>query len=92
MSAAARRDADAQQRTVVARPKKLTVEDVRRKAERVEEIARDEVDHVLHLDQTKMLMYAAVGVAVVAGLAYFMGTRAARRALQQAEPPQGASA
>jgi homoserine dehydrogenase len=44
MSAAAARAKSkpaSQQRTVVARPKKLTVEDVRRKAERVQEIARE---------------------------------------------------
>jgi hypothetical protein len=58
---------------------KLSIEDVRRRAERVEEIARDEVDHFVHADLTTYAIYGAVAVVAVVGLAYYMGTRSARR-------------
>lgn len=57
----------------------LSIEDVRRKAERVEEIAREEVDHFVHRDATKYAIYGAVAVVAVVGLAYYMGSRGARR-------------
>jgi hypothetical protein len=58
---------------------KLSIEDVRRKAERVEEIAREEVGHVVHADLTTYAIYGAVAVVAVVGLAYYLGSRSARR-------------
>lgn len=69
-----------QTKTVVAQPKKITLEDVRRRAENVQQTAQDEVQHVLRAQQTRIVIVAAVGVAVAVGLAYYMGTRAARAA------------
>ncbi|HEY3318143.1 MAG TPA: hypothetical protein VGK50_06955 [Coriobacteriia bacterium] len=60
-------------------PKKLTVEDIRRKAERIQEVARDDVQHVIRADRTRVVIYAAAGVAVAVGVAYYLGTRAGRR-------------
>jgi uncharacterized ferredoxin-like protein len=68
---------------------KLSIEDVRRKAERVEEIAREEVDHFVHRDATRYAIYGAVAVLAVVGLAYYMGARAGGRrfASRAALPP-----
>jgi hypothetical protein len=73
--------AQPQTKTVVAQPRKITLEDVRRKAEAVQETARDEVQHVVESEGTRILVIAAVGVAVLVGLAYYMGSRAAGRPL-----------
>ncbi len=69
---------------------KLSIEDVRRKAERVEEIAREEVDRVVHRDATTYAIYGAVAVVAVVGLAYYMGARAARRRFASRATPQPA--
>jgi uncharacterized ferredoxin-like protein len=67
---------------------RLSIEDVRRKAERVEEIAREEVDHILHRDATKYAMYGVVAIVTVIGVAYFMGARSANRRRSRAALPQ----
>lgn len=74
-------------KTVVAQPRKITLEDVRRKAEVVQETARDEVQHVVQSDGTRILVIAAVGVAVLVGLAYYMGSRAGGRPIPAPPAP-----
>lgn len=72
----------AQPKPVAATPRKITLEDVRRRAERVQQTAKDDAMHtvreVASLDTTRMILFAVAGVVVVAGVAYYMGTRAAK--------------
>lgn len=74
----------------VVSPQRLTVADVRRKADRIQQIAREDVEHVMKADGTRLVVGAAIGVAVVVGLAYYLGTRAGRhssRRVVRAAPP-----
>lgn len=68
--------------TPAAPVRRITIEDVRAKAEHVQDLAQAEVKRVTEADRTKMLIYAAVGVAVLVGVAYYAGSRAARRTLE----------
>lgn len=72
----------------VQMPGKLTLDDVRRKAEHVQQAAQDDVkevsDRVLSNGTTRLVMYAAVGVVVAVGVAYYMGSRGAKRATAKA--------
>lgn len=53
----------------------LTVDDVKHKAEEVRDIARAEVQVVLHSDAAKLVGVAIVGVLVIASLTFFLGSR-----------------
>lgn len=74
-------------KTVVARQRKITVEDIRRKAERVQQVAQDDVQRLVREEQARGVIVAAVGVAVVVSLAYYLGTRAGRRPGHAPVPP-----
>ena len=58
---------------------KLTVEDLRRKAHSIQDLATEEVRDVVEHQRTRMIVAGAVTVAVVLSMAYLMGTRAGRR-------------
>lgn len=58
-----------------APPPKLTVDDLRRHAEEVRDIAKAEVRKVSKTEPAQVVAYVAVGVLVVASFAYYLGTR-----------------
>ncbi|GEM_PF-1698536 len=53
----------------------LTVDDVRRRAEEVRDLAKAEARKVTETDSAQLVAYAVVGVLVVASLTYYLGTR-----------------
>jgi hypothetical protein len=89
MTAQAAKKGD-QPKGVVTPERKITIDDIRARAERVQKVAKDDVQEaarqVTSLDQTRMVLYAAVGVAVVAGLAYYMGSKAGMRRAPKPKP------
>jgi hypothetical protein len=61
---------------------KITVDDLRAKAEHIGDLAKTEaqnaVRQVAELEATRLVAYAAIGLAVVLSLAYYLGTRRGR--------------
>ena len=55
--------------------RKLSVEDVKHRAEEVRDLARAEVTRAVHSDAGTIVAVAVVGVLVVASVAYYLGTR-----------------
>ncbi len=53
----------------------LTVDDVRRRAEEVRDLAKAEARKIAATDSAQIVAYAVVGVLVVASVAYYLGTR-----------------
>lgn len=53
----------------------LTVNDVRRHAEEVRDLARAEVKRVTRVEPVRIAGYVLIGALVVASLAYYAGTR-----------------
>jgi hypothetical protein len=91
MTAQAAKKASEAPKGVIAPARKITVDDIRARAERVQRVAKDEVDRatrqITSMDQTRMILYAALGVAVVAGVAYYMGSQAGKRRAPKPKPP-----
>ena len=56
----------------------ITVEDLRRKALQVQELAKAEARDVVADERSRVLVGALVGVAVLVSVAYFAGSRAGR--------------
>jgi len=73
MSASAANDA-AQSSARVLEPR-VSVDDLKRKAEQVRDIAQAQVKRVTSDELSRTLVIAAVGVAVVVSFAYYLGTR-----------------
>jgi len=55
--------------------RKLSIDDVKHRAEEVRDLARGEVARAIHSDAGRMVTVAVVGVLVVASVAYYLGTR-----------------
>lgn len=53
----------------------ITVEDLRRKAHRIEDMAKAEALRIAEHDATKIAVAAAALVVVALGAAYYLGTR-----------------
>jgi uncharacterized protein HemX len=53
----------------------ITVEDLRQKARRIEDMAKAEARRIAAHDTTKMAVGALVVVVVALGAAYYLGTR-----------------
>lgn len=56
----------------------ITVDDLKAKARRIEDMARAEARRVAQQDATKIAIVAAIAIAVAIGAAYYAGTRACR--------------
>jgi len=54
---------------------RLTIDDVRHRAEEVQALARAEVRRVTHADPVKLVAAGIIGMALLASLAYYLGTR-----------------
>lgn len=69
--------------TVDTASERVTLEDVKHRAEAVRDLAiteaRGAAERVLHEDATKTLLVAAGAVVVIVSLAYYLGTRAGSR-------------
>ena len=59
---------------------KLTVDDVRHHAEEVRDLAKRDAQRVLTEQATQLILVGVVGVAVVASVAFFYGSRRNRPA------------
>jgi hypothetical protein len=67
--------------TVRTRPSEpITLDDLRHKALALREEVKDETTRVVHERRTQMIVGAVVLVALSVGVAYYLGTRAARAA------------
>jgi negative regulator of sigma E activity len=53
----------------------ITVEDLRQKAHRIEDMAKAEARRIAERDATKLGMAAVAVVVVALGAAYYLGTR-----------------
>lgn len=53
----------------------VTVNDVRRRAEEVRDLAKAEANRVVRVEPIRVGAYVLIGVLVVASLAYYAGTR-----------------
>jgi hypothetical protein len=58
----------------------ITVDDLKHQAERIRDIAKDEAKQVLQQDVTTYVIAGVVAVVVVVSVAYYLGSRASRRA------------
>ena len=58
---------------------RITIDDMRMRAEHIRDMAQDEVKRVVEADVTKYVLYGAVAVAVIVSVAFLVGTRAGRR-------------
>lgn len=69
------------QGVVTARPvRRLTLEDVRAKAQHVQDTATRDVNDIVKQIETNKMMYVIVGVAVAASVAYYLGSKAGAKA------------
>lgn len=59
--------------------RRITVDDVKAKARRIEDMARAEARRVAQQDAAKIAVVAALAIVVAIGAAYYAGTRACRR-------------
>ncbi|HET6499000.1 MAG TPA: hypothetical protein VFH17_08125 [Coriobacteriia bacterium] len=57
----------------------LTVNDVRRRAEEVRDLARAEAKRVTRIEPVRVAGYVLLGALVVASLAYYAGSRRSAR-------------
>ena len=64
----------------------ITLDDVRHKALAVRDMATEEVRHTVEDRTVQVVIAGAVVVAVAVSLAYYLGTRAAERALTPPRP------
>ena len=58
---------------------KITVDDLREKAEGIRDSVREDARHALYDETVKMVVAGAVVVAVAVSLAFYLGTRRGRR-------------
>ena len=58
--------------------KRITVDDLRAKAEEIEETIKEDARALVHEDTTKMVLAGAVVVAVAVSVAFYLGTRRCR--------------
>lgn len=65
-------------------PTELTVDDLRHKALAVRDIATDEARRVVTTNRARIVIATAVVCAVALSMAYYVGSRAARRAPERA--------
>lgn len=61
-----------------AQEKSITVDDLRAKARRIEDMARAEARRVMQQDATKIAVVGVLAIVVAIGAAYYAGTRACR--------------
>jgi hypothetical protein len=65
-------------------PTDITLDDLRHKALAIRDTATDEARRLAQTNTTRIVIASAVVCAVALSLAYYMGTRAARRARARA--------
>jgi hypothetical protein len=65
-------------------PTELTLDDLRHKALAVRDTATDEVRRVVGTNRARIVIGSAVVCAVALSVAFYLGTRAARRAAERA--------
>ncbi len=58
--------------------KKITVDDLRDKAEEIRDTIQEDARRVFYEDTTKLVIVGAVVVATVVSLAFYLGTRRCR--------------
>jgi len=64
----------------------ITLDDLRHKALHVRDDVRDEARDLVNQRRVQIVAGAVVGVLVIVGVAYFIGTRAGRRAVEALPP------
>jgi hypothetical protein len=62
----------------VSAAKKITVDDLRDKAEEIRDTIQEDARRVFYEDTTKLVIVGAVVVATVVSLAFYLGTRRCR--------------
>lgn len=58
---------------------RLTVDDLRHKAEAIRDEAKAEMAHIVKEESTKAIAVGAVAVVIAVSIAYYLGTRSCRR-------------
>ncbi len=70
---------------------KITIEDVKRRAEAVRDLAKSEVrrkrDELLHEKAARTIFVGVVAIAALASFAFFMGTRKGKASCSPPLPP-----
>ena len=64
----------------------ITLDDLRHKALHIRDDVRDEARGVVAQRRVQIVAGAVVGVLLIVGVAYFIGTRAGRRAVEALPP------
>lgn len=62
-------------------PRQLTVDDLKQKALHIRDLAESETREVLQRDATKVLIVGAVALVAMVSIAYYLGTRSSRDAI-----------